>query len=94
MKSILGVLAVAALLPGVIATNALCAGRGGGNVGSGIMENEVDAGGFRGGEPFLDTVPSTPPILNPSSPYTVPQSPETPVSPSSPGSIFGNGGND
>jgi hypothetical protein len=35
-----------------------------------------------------------PPAFNPSSPYTVPASPETPVSPASPGSVFGNGWND
>lgn len=47
---------------------------------------------FSAPPPFVNTAPSTmpPPIFNPSSPYTVPQSPETPVSPSSPGSIFGN----
>ena len=40
--------------------------------------------------PLLDRVPSMPPpIFNPSSPYTVPQTRETPVSPASPGSIFG-----
>ena len=68
MKSNLGVLAAAALLAEMVATNAMAAGRGGGTVGSGIMESEVGAGGFRGGEPFLGTVPSTPPIFNPSSP--------------------------
>jgi hypothetical protein len=39
--------------------------------------------------PLLNSVPSMPPpIFNPSSPYTVPPSPETPVSPASPGSVF------
>jgi hypothetical protein len=42
--------------------------------------------------PLFDQGPVTPPpILNESSPYTVPQAPETPVSPASPGSVFGNG---
>ena len=40
--------------------------------------------------PFVNSTPSMPPpTFNPSSPYTIPQSPETPVSPASPGSIFG-----
>jgi hypothetical protein len=47
-------------------------------------------GGMNG--PLIDQGPVTsPPILNESSPYTVPQAPETPVSPASPGSVFGNG---
>jgi hypothetical protein len=40
--------------------------------------------------PVLDRAPSMPPpVFNPSSTYTVPQSPETAVSPASPGSVFG-----
>jgi hypothetical protein len=42
--------------------------------------------------PLLNSIPPPPaPIFNPSSPYTVAQTPETPVSPASPGSIFGPG---
>ena len=50
----------------------------------------------RNGTPFVhngpfDRAPALPPpVFNPSSPYTVPQTPEVPVSPASPGSIFGN----
>jgi hypothetical protein len=45
--------------------------------------------------PFVESTPSMPPpTFNPSSPYTVPQSPETPVSPASPGSIFGSSPSD
>ena len=87
MKRYLGVVAAAALLVGTmaVATDALAAGHGGGGFGGGQM-----GGGFRG--PLLERVPSMPPpIFNPSSPYTVPASPETPVSPASPGSVFGNG---
>jgi len=87
MKRYLGVVAAAALLAGTmaVATDALAAGHGGGGFGGGHM-----GGGFRG--PLLESVPSMPPpVFNPSSPYTVPASPETPVSPGSPGSIFGNG---
>jgi hypothetical protein len=40
--------------------------------------------------PLLNRSPSMPPpVFNPSSPYTVPHSPEAPVSPASPGSVFG-----
>ena len=87
MKRYLGVVAAAALLVGTmaVATDALAAGHGGGGFGGGHM-----GGGFRG--PLLESVPSMPPpVFNPSSPYTVPASPETPVSPASPGSVFGNG---
>jgi hypothetical protein len=88
MKRNLGVLATAALLAGLAATDALAAGHGrGGDIGGGFGVKS-----FRGGEPFFGNVPpAQPPIFNPSSPYTVPQSPETPVSPASPGSVFGNG---
>jgi hypothetical protein len=86
MKRNLGVLAAAALLAGLTATSALAAGQGRGGLGGGL-----GAGRFDGAEPFLNEIPSTPPpIFNPSSPYTVPQSAETPVSPGSPGSVFGN----
>ena len=87
MKRYLGVVAAAALLVGAVATDALAAGHGGvgGGFGGGHMR-----GRFRG--PLLESVPSMPPpVFNPSSPYTVPASPETPVSPASPGSVFGNG---
>ena len=88
MKRYLGAVAAAALLVGTmaVATDALAAGHGGGGgFGGGHM-----GGGFRG--PLLESVPSMPPpVFNPSSPYTVPASPETPVSPASPGSVFGNG---
>jgi hypothetical protein len=84
MKRYLGVVAAAALLVGAVATDALAAGHGGVG-GGGHMR-----GRFRG--PLLESVPSMPPpVFNPSSPYTVPASPETPVSPTSPGSVFGNG---
>jgi hypothetical protein len=47
-------------------------------------------GAMRGlSAPVLDGAPAIQPHLNPSIPYTVPQSPETPVSPGSPGSVFG-----
>ena len=89
MKRYLGVVAAAALLVGTmaVATDALAAGHGGG--GGGFGGGHM-GGGFRG--PLLESVPSMPPpVFNPSSPYTVPASPETPVSPASPGSVFGNG---
>jgi hypothetical protein len=78
MKRCLGVVAAAALLAGMIAvaTDALAAGHrggGGGGFGGGHM-----SGQFRG--PLLESVPSIPsPVFNPSSPYTVPASPETPA---------------
>lgn len=85
------ILLAAITLSTAVATDALAAGRGGGSdgaprgYGSGHMGSE-----FRG--PLLDQVPAMPPpVFNPSSPYTVPESPETPVSPASPGSVFGNG---
>jgi hypothetical protein len=74
----------AVTLSAVVATGALAAGgRSGGH--GGHMRNGMSP-------PLLDQVPGMPPpILNPSYPYTIPQSPEVPVSPASPGSIFGNG---
>jgi hypothetical protein len=42
--------------------------------------------------PLFNQAPSMPPpVFNPSTPYTVPATPEVPVSPASPGSVFGNG---
>jgi hypothetical protein len=84
MKRNFSSLAVAALLASTAVTSALAAGRGEVGVDAG-------AGGFRSGAPFVGSVPSTPPVFNPSTPYTVPQAPEQSVSPASPGSIFGNG---
>jgi hypothetical protein len=44
------------------------------------------------GGPLFNQAPSMPPpVFNPSTPYTVPATPEVPVSPASPGSVFGNG---
>lgn len=89
MKHTLRVVATAALLAGMVATNAMAAGHGGGFAAGGF------AGGHMGrgfGGPIPGSIISTPaPILNPSSSYTVSPSPETPVSPASPGSVFGNG---
>jgi hypothetical protein len=85
---------LAAVMLSAAVTDALAAGRGGVGEGShggggGIKGSHI-GGAFRG--PLLDRAPSMPPpVFNPSSPYTVPQSPETPVSPASPGSVFGNG---
>jgi hypothetical protein len=76
MKRNLVALAVAALLAGTVATNALAAGHGGGHMGG------------RFGEPPIGNAPMTSPIYNPSTPYTVPQSPEVGVSPASHGSLF------
>ena len=76
MKRYLGAVAAAALLVGTmaVATDALAAGHGGG--GGGFGGGHM-GGGFRG--PLLESVPSMPPpAFNPSSPYTVPASPETP----------------
>jgi hypothetical protein len=78
MKRNLVVLAAAALLAGMVATDALAAGHsafGGGHIG----------GRFG---PLTGSAPMPSPIYNPSTPYTVTQSPETPVSPASPGSVF------
>jgi hypothetical protein len=76
MKRNLVALAVAALLAGSVATNALAAEHGGGHMGG------------RFGAPLIGSAPMTSPIFNPSTPYTVPQSPEVGVSPASPGSLF------
>ena len=79
MKRNLVALAVAALLTGMVATDAPAAGHGG------------FGGGHKGGrfdEPLIGSAPMTSPICNPSTPYTVTQSPEVPVSPASPGSLF------
>ena len=79
MKRNLVVLAAATLLAGMVATDALAAGRGG--FGGGHI-------GGRFGGPLTGSAPMPSPIYNPSTPYTVTQSPETPVSPASPGSVF------
>ena len=75
-----------------VATDALAAGFGGAGGGheggDGFGGGHIDRG-FRGPLPGSAAMP--PPVFNPSTPYTVPESPETPVSPASPGSIFGNG---
>ena len=79
MKRNLVVLPAAALLAGMVGTDALAAGHGGfagGHVGG------------RFGAPLIGSAPMTSPIYNPSTPYTVTQSPEVPVSPASPGSVF------
>jgi hypothetical protein len=89
MKRNFGVLAVAALLTCMTVASALAAGRGG--FGIGAVGTGSGAAAFRSGAPFIGSVPSTPPVFNPSTPYTVPQAPEQSVSPASPGSIFGNG---
>jgi hypothetical protein len=83
MKRNLVALAAAALLASAVATNAPAAGRGefGGGHSGGHM-------GGRFGEPLIGSAPMTSPIYNPSTPYTVPQSPEVGVSPASPGSLF------
>jgi len=78
MKRNLFVLAAAVLLTGMVATDALSAG---GRYGGGHM-------GGRFGEPLIGSAPMTSPIYNPSTPYTVTQSPEVHVSPASPGSLF------
>lgn len=59
--------ATGGLAAGLSVGDAAAGGHGGGHI----------VGGFSGASP----VPSSPPIFNPSTPYTVPQSPETPVSP-------------
>jgi hypothetical protein len=55
-------------------------------VGNGVYSYQPSAGD----EGALTTPSLPPPTFNPSTPYTVPQSPEVPVSPASPGSVFGN----
>jgi hypothetical protein len=79
MKRNLVALAVAALLTGMVATDALAAGHDG-------FESSHMGGRF--GEPLIGSAPMPSPIYNPSTPYTVTQSPEVPVSPASPGSLF------
>jgi hypothetical protein len=79
MKRNFVALAVAASLTGMVVTDALAAGHGG--FAGGHMSG-------RFGEPIIGSVPMTSPIYNPSTPYTVTQSPELPVSPASPGSLF------
>jgi hypothetical protein len=79
MKRNLVVLTAAVLLAGMIATDALAAGHGG--FGGGHI-------GGRFGVPSTNSAPMVSPIYNPSTPYTVPQSPEVSVSPASPGSLF------
>ena len=76
MKRNLVALAVAALLAGTVATNALAAGHGGGHMSG------------RFGEPLIGSEIGTSPIYNPSTPYTVTQPPAVGVSPASPGSLF------
>ena len=71
-----------------VATDALAAGLGGdgGHGGGGFGGGHI-SGGFGG--PLLGRVPSIPPVLNPSSQSTLPESPETPVSPASPHANLG-----
>ena len=76
MKRNVVALAVSALLAGTVATSALAAGHGNGH----------SRGRFD--QPLIGGAPMTSPIYNPSTPYTVPQSPEVGVSPASPGSLF------
>jgi len=73
MKRNLVVLAAAALLAGMVATDALAAGHSG------------FGGGHIGGRfgPLTGSAPMPSPIYNPSTPYTVTQSPEVHVSPAS-----------
>ena len=79
MKRNLVALAVAASLTGTGATDALAAGHD--RFGSSHMGGQFD-------EPLIGSTPITSPIYNPSTPYTVTQSPEVPVSPASPESRF------
>jgi hypothetical protein len=82
MKRTLAILATAALLAGMVATDAMARGGfGGGHMGGHMM-------GGRFGGPLIGSEMTTSPIYNPSSPYTVTQSPEVGVSPGSPGSLF------
>jgi hypothetical protein len=78
MKCNLIPLAAAILLAGMVATDASAAGHG---FGGGHMGGQF-------GEPFIGSAPITSPIYNPSTPYTVTQSPEVHVSPASSGSLF------
>lgn len=83
MKRNLVALIAAALLAGAVATNALAAGHG--EFGGGHRGGHM---GMRFGQPSIGSGIGTSPIYNPSSPYTVTQSPELGVSPASPGSLF------
>ena len=83
MKRSLVALAAAALLTGAVATNALAAGHS--EFGGGHLRGHMSV---RFGEPLIGSEIGTSPIYNPSSPYTVTQSPEVGVSPASPGSLF------
>jgi hypothetical protein len=83
MKRNLVVLAAAALLASAVATNVLAVGHGG--FGGGYSGGHM---GGRFGGPLIGSAPMTSPIYNPSTPYTVTQSPEVGVSPASPGSLF------
>ena len=80
MKRNVVALAISALLAGTVATSALAAGQGSGHSGGHL--------GGRFDQPLIGGAPMTSPIYNPSTPYTVPQSPEVGVSPASPGSLF------
>jgi hypothetical protein len=79
-------LAAAMLAAGTSITFAQGGGAGGGVGGGG-------AGGARGGATVPSAPPSTPsappPVVNPSSPNTVPQSSYTPIAPSTPGTTPG-----
>ena len=78
------ILAAAIALGAASAPNALAAVHGGAHGG-----HAGHHGHARG--PIMDYAPTPQaPVFNPSTPYTVPQSPEVPVSPASPGSVFGN----
>jgi hypothetical protein len=83
------ILLTAVKLGTAVATDAPTAGfgSGGGSHGGGGFGARHMGRGFH--EQLPDRVPMPPPVFNPSSPYTVPQSRETPVSPASPGSVFG-----
>ena len=93
MTGVKGTVTQLLLLAGIVLATmapkaALAAERGPSGVpaGAGFQGNRI--GGF---DRRFDRAPALPPpVFNPSSPYTVPQTPEVPVSPASPGSIFGN----
>ena len=78
------ILLAAITLSIAVATDGLAAGRGG--RGGGGLRGGIDGTLFSNGP--RNPPRMWPPIFNPSSPYTVPPSPETPVSPASPGSVF------
>jgi hypothetical protein len=86
------ILLAAMALSMAVVTDAVAAGLGGhsGGYGGSVFRGGHMGRGFRG--PLPDGITSMPPpVFNPSSPYTLPESPESPVSPASPGSVFGNG---